>query len=70
MKFVYIYIYIYIYIFVIFLFLISPLTGNRLHIKEKEPHFDRGSRNVMLIVVGNGHNDTNSNPGLDRLHFI
>ena len=24
---------------------------------------------VMVIVVGNGHSDTGSNPGRDRLHF-
>ena len=30
----------------------------------------RGSvRGVMVIVVGNGHSDTSSNPGRDRLHF-
>ena len=28
-----------------------------------------GSRGVMVSVVGNGHGDTSSNPGLDRLHF-
>ena len=26
-------------------------------------------RGVMVIVVGNGHGDTNSNPGWDWLHF-
>ena len=29
-----------------------------------------GTRSVMVIVVGNGHDDTNSNPGLDWLYFI
>ena len=29
-----------------------------------------GARGVMVIVVGNGHGDTNSNPGRDWLHFI
>ena len=24
---------------------------------------------VMVIVVGNGHDDTSSNPGRDWLHF-
>ena len=28
-----------------------------------------GARGVMVIVVGNGHDDTSSNPGQDRLHF-
>ena len=29
-----------------------------------------GARDVMVIVIGNGHGDTSSNPGRDRLHFI
>ena len=28
-----------------------------------------GARCVMVIVVGNGHGDTSSNPGRDWLHF-
>ena len=28
-----------------------------------------GARGVIVIVVGNGHGDTSSNPGRDRLHF-
>ena len=28
-----------------------------------------GARGVVVIVVGNGHGDTNSNPGRDWLHF-
>ena len=28
-----------------------------------------GAHGVMVIVVGNGHGDTNSNPGRDWLHF-
>ena len=28
-----------------------------------------GARGVMVIVVGNGHGDTRSNPGRDRLYF-
>ena len=28
-----------------------------------------GARGVMVIIVGNGHSDTSSNPGLDWLHF-
>ena len=30
----------------------------------------RGARGVMVIVVGNGHGDTISNPRRDWLHFI
>ena len=29
-----------------------------------------GAHGVMVIVVGNAHGDTSSNPGRDRLHFI
>ena len=28
-----------------------------------------GARGVMVIVVGNEHDHTSSNPGRDRLHF-
>ena len=28
-----------------------------------------GARGVMVIVVGNGHGDTSSNPGREWLHF-
>ena len=28
-----------------------------------------GARGVVVIVVGNGHGDTSSNPGRDLLHF-
>ena len=28
-----------------------------------------GARGVMVIVVGNEHGDTSSNPGWDWLHF-
>ena len=31
--------------------------------------FYGGARGVMVIVVGNGHGDTSSNPGRDWLHF-
>ena len=31
--------------------------------------FGGGARGVMLIVVGNGHGDTSSNPGRDLLHL-
>ena len=28
-----------------------------------------GARGVIVIVVGNGHGDSSSNPGPDWLHF-
>ena len=28
-----------------------------------------GARGIVVIVVGNGHGDTSSNPGRDWLHF-
>ena len=28
-----------------------------------------GARGVMVIVVGNGHSNSSSNPGRDLLHF-
>ena len=31
--------------------------------------FFGGARGVMVIIVGNGHGDTSSNPGRDWLHF-
>ena len=31
--------------------------------------FYGGASGVMVIVVGNGHGDTSSNPGRDWLHF-
>ena len=30
---------------------------------------NKGACGVMIIVIGNGHGDTSSNPGRDRLHF-
>ena len=33
------------------------------------PSLPGGSRGVVVIVVGNGHGDTSSNPGRDLLHF-
>ena len=29
----------------------------------------RGARGVMVIIGGNGHGDSSSNPGRDWLHF-
>ena len=28
-----------------------------------------GAHGVMVVIVGNGHGDTSSNPGRDWLHF-
>ena len=45
------------------------------HLKDKlernilYKYVDWGARGVMVIVVGNGHGDTSSKPGRDRLHF-
>ena len=33
-------------------------------------HIIGGARGVMVIVVGNGHGDTSSNPEWDWLNFI
>ena len=32
-------------------------------------NFSGGARGVMVIVVGNAHGNTSSNPGWDWLHF-
>ena len=46
----------------------SPST---LHKKKNQiiPYSFGGARGVVVIVVGNGHGDTSSNPGRDWLHF-
>ena len=31
--------------------------------------YDQDARGVIVIVVGNEHGDTNSNPGRNSLHF-
>ena len=31
--------------------------------------FNGGARGIMVIVVGNGHGDTSSNPEQEWLHF-
>ena len=46
----------------------------RTHTEEYSTDYTRcpwckGYRGVMVIVVGNGHDDTSSNPGRDGLHF-
>ena len=40
-----------------------------MNIKEKKFEVEGGARGVMVIVVGNGHGDTSSNPGREWLHF-
>ena len=40
-----------------------------MEIKKREIIWGRGACSVMVIVVGNGHGDTSSNPGQDWLHF-
>ena len=35
-----------------------------------EPPHSGGARGVIVIVVGNEHGDTSSNPGRDGSHFI
>ena len=36
---------------------------------ERISNAKKGARGVMVIVVGNGHGDTSSNPGRDWLDF-
>ena len=35
----------------------------------KEYNFFGGAHDVMVIIIGNGHGDTSSNPGRGWLHF-
>ena len=37
--------------------------------KNAANNIEQGACGVMVIVVGNGHGDTSSNPGRDCLHF-
>ena len=37
--------------------------------KQQKLSADRGSRSVMVIVVGSGHGGASSNPGRDWWHF-
>ena len=53
---------------------LSKLLKDRLRSIDKcdLPNKDKvwgGARGVMVIVVGNGHGDSSSNPGRDWLHF-
>ena len=49
----------------------SSTAGSREHIPTTYTvhNKERGARCVMVIVVGNGHGNTSSNPGRDWLHF-
>ena len=46
---------------------ITPEEGWRTYLTKY--HEDNSARGVMVIVVGNGHGDTSSNPGQDWLHI-
>ena len=39
-------------------------------VPEYNDYDNGGARGIVVIVVGNGHGDTSSNPGRDWLHFI
>ena len=50
--------------------IVRTLTGTAYPIKnEPGNQGSRSARGVMVIVIGNGHGDTSSNPGRDWLHF-
>ena len=38
-------------------------------LEKRKRILSRDARGVMVIVVGNGHGDLNSNPGRDCLNF-
>ena len=57
-----------------------PLTSITIYLKKNyvlslacknciSIYTDTCARGVMVIVVGNGHGNTSSNPGRDWLHF-
>ena len=39
------------------------------HDMKMKDNIHLGARGVIVIVAGNGHGDTSSNPGRDWLHF-
>ena len=51
----------------------QPLLGLKIDLVAKGLGINHivsgGARGVMVIVVGNGHGDTSSNPGQDWFHF-
>ena len=54
---------------VITLTFINSKTSKQVEYKESIKRKILGARGVMVIIVGNGHGDTSSNPGRDWLHF-
>ena len=45
------------------------MDANKTAGEEASRQLHKSARGVMVIVVGNGHGDTSSNPGQDWLHF-
>ena len=46
------------------------ISCSRLYVPNHEQEKKKGgARGVMVIVLGNGHDDTSSNPEWDWLHF-
>ena len=41
----------------------NSLAARMNHIRNKDIAYLGGARGVMVIVIGNGHGDTSSNPG-------
>ena len=54
--------------FLFVIFVIDPNIPLKLSNQSSLAPFG-GARGAMVIVVGNGHGDTSSNPGRDWLHF-
>ena len=46
-----------------------PINEGNYFEKHKIKSVFGSARGVMVIVAGNGHGDTSSNPGRDWLHF-
>ena len=47
----------------------DPLSHSLMKKVSNLPILTGGARGVIVIVVGNGHGDTSSNPGRDWLPF-
>ena len=45
------------------------LPGNKYNLNNIMYHICGGAGGVIVIVVGNEHGDTSSNPGRNSLHF-
>ena len=50
-------------------FTITERTEKDTNIKSMIKKTNGGARGIIVIVVGNEHGDTSSNPGRDWLHF-